>query len=275
MIQFRSFAAPASERTRQFRHLMIYAALGGIIGVLILHPVNSIVVWMEYGSLFSGEFSGFGQFAWERVSGAPFFHLMAMNAIFSVLGAVIGVVFSMLTLTLSRQARTAEALLEDLQMALPAVIAGGENERTEFKSTLRWDIKESRTNRSLEQVIAKTIAGFMNHQGGRLLIGVADDGQLLGINPDLKTLRSPTTDDFERALIGVVKTYLGSAVCPLVRSRFLTVDGKTICWVLVERSDAPVFLVMSDTSKYFVRLGNSTRELNAAEAHDHISRRNH
>ncbi len=75
-----------------------------------------------------------------------------------------GLVFSVLTLALSRQARTTEALLEDLQMALPGVIAGGENERTEFKSTLRWDIRESRTNRSLEQVIAKTIAGFMNHE---------------------------------------------------------------------------------------------------------------
>ena len=171
--------------------------------------------------------------------------------------------------------RATEALLEDLQMALPGVIAGGENERTEFKSTLRWDIRESRTNRSLEQVIAKTIAGFMNHEGGRLLIGVADDGELLGIDPDLNTLRNPTADEFERALIGIVRTYLGSAVCPLVRSRFLTIDGKTICWVLVERSDTPVFLLLSDTSKYFVRLGNSTRELNAAEAHDHILRRRH
>jgi hypothetical protein len=264
-----------SQKARQIRHLVIYAALGGIIGVLVLHPVNSLVVWMQYASLFSGRYSGFGQFAWERVSAAPLLHLMAMNVIFAALGAIMGLVFSVLTLALSRQARTTEALLEDLQMALPGVIAGGENERTEFKSTLRWDIRESRTNRSLEQVIAKTIAGFMNHEGGRLLIGVADDGEVLGIDPDLKALRNPTADEFERALIGIVRTYLGSAVCPLVRSRFLTVDGKTICWVLVERSDTPVFLLLSDTSKYFVRLGNSTRELNAAEAHDHILRRRH
>ena len=93
---------------------VIYAALGGIIGVLVLHPVNSLVVWMEYASLFSGRYSGFGQFAWERVSGAPLLHLMAMNVIFAALGAIMGLVFSVLTLALSRQARTTEALLEDL-----------------------------------------------------------------------------------------------------------------------------------------------------------------
>ncbi len=70
-----------SQKARQIRHLVIYAALGGIIGVLVLHPVNSLVVWMEYASLFSGRYSGFGQFAWERVSGAPLLHLMAMNVI--------------------------------------------------------------------------------------------------------------------------------------------------------------------------------------------------
>lgn len=273
MIHLRSFTSPVFGHSRQITHLLIYATLGGIIGVLVLHPVNSVVMWMEYGSLFSGKYSGIGQFAWERVSGARFFHLMTMNAVFAALGAVIGLIFSTLTLALSKQARAAEALLDDLQVALPSVVAGGENEQTEFKSTMRWDVREARTNRSLEQVIAKTIAGLMNHEGGRLLIGVTDDGELVGIERDLKTLRSPTTDEFERALIGVVKSYLGSAVCPLVRSRFLTVGGKTICWVLVERSDEPVFLAMSNTSKFFVRLGNSTRELNAAEAHDHILRR--
>lgn len=206
MIHLRSFTSPVFRQGRQVSHLLIYATLGGIIGVLVLHPVNSVVMWMEYGSLFSGKYSGFGQFAWERVNDARFFHLMTMNAVFAALGAVIGLMFSTLTLALSQQARANEALLDDLKVALPSVVAEGENEQTEFKSTMRWDVREARTNRSLEQVIAKTIAGLMNHEGGRLLIGVTDDGELVGIEQDLKTLRSPTTDEFERALIGVVKS---------------------------------------------------------------------
>ena len=94
-----------------------------------------------------------------------------------------------------------------------------------------------------------------------------------GIEQYLKTLRQPSVDEFERALTGIVKTYLGGVACTLIRCRFLKIDDMTICWVLVERAAEPVFLVLSDTSKYYVRTGNSTRELNAAEAHDHIQRR--
>ncbi|MEH6695444.1 MAG: ATP-binding protein [Hyphomonas sp.] len=258
---------------RPVRHFLLYASMGAVIGVIVLHPIITLVLWMEYGALFSPEYSDFGRFAWERVSGAPVYHLMAMNAIFGALGAAIGMVFAVLTRALSVQLRKAEGLLEDLQTALPSVIAGGENEFTEFKSTLRWDINESRTNRSLEQVIAKTIAGLMNHEGGRLLIGVTDAGELTGIEQDLKTLRQPSVDEFERALTGIVKTYLGGVACTLIRCRFLKIDDMTICWVLVERAAEPVFLVLSDTSKYYVRTGNSTREFNTAEAHDHIQRK--
>ena len=86
MIHLRSFRSPVFGQGRQVPHLLIYAALGGFIGILVLHPVNSVVMWMEYGSLFSGKYSDFGQFAWERVSEARFFHLMTMNAVFAALG---------------------------------------------------------------------------------------------------------------------------------------------------------------------------------------------
>ncbi len=82
--------------------------MGAVIGVIVLHPIITLVLWMEYGALFSPEYSDFGRFAWERVSGAPVYHLMAMNAIFAALGAAIGVVFAVLTRALSVQLRKAE-----------------------------------------------------------------------------------------------------------------------------------------------------------------------
>lgn len=258
-----------------FRHLVLYVVVGAFIGVIILHPLNTLVVWMEFEPILSSKHESIASFARARITDAPLFHLITMNGTFAGLGAAIGGAFALLTNMVSVQTRAAAGFLKDLQLALPSVIAGGENEYTEFKATLRWDIKETRTNRSLEQVVAKTLAGLMNTQGGRLLIGVADNGDILGLDADLQTLRDKSPDGFERALTGVIKTYLGGAACTLVRCRFLKANEKLICWVLVEQGSSPVFLALSGTSKYYVRAGNATRELNVAEAHDHIQRRGH
>jgi hypothetical protein len=43
--------------------------------------------------------------------------------------------------------------------------------------------------------------------------------------------------------------------------------------VIVEPSDRPVYFHDGDTSRYFVRTGNSTRELDVREAMEHIGRR--
>lgn len=49
---------------------------------------------------------------------------------------------------------------------------------------------------AMETVIAKTVAAFMNSGGGTLLIGVDDDGRLIGLGPDYATLKTPDADRF-------------------------------------------------------------------------------
>jgi predicted HTH transcriptional regulator len=66
---------------------------------------------------------------------------------------------------------------------------GLENKFFEFKSSLRWDLKESIINKELEQVVIKTIAAFNNVNGGNLLIGVEDNGNVLGLAFDYKTFK--------------------------------------------------------------------------------------
>ena len=61
-----------------------------------------------------------------------------------------------------------------------------EDEFLEFKSTLRWDIKQDSAKTGIpEKAVIKTIAGFLNaRHGGTLLVGVADDGSLYGLEDD-------------------------------------------------------------------------------------------
>ena len=81
------------------------------------------------------------------------------------------------------ETKPAEALL-----SIEDMISEGEHEELEFKSSLRWDTEQSCLNKALEGVTLKSIAAFNNTQGGRLLIGVRDDGQVLGLEPDYGTL---------------------------------------------------------------------------------------
>lgn len=68
------------------------------------------------------------------------------------------------------------------------MIEKGENDKVEFKSSLRWDYKEKRVNKELEYEIARACTGFMNVNGGILLIGVDNDKNILGIEKDYDTL---------------------------------------------------------------------------------------
>jgi Schlafen, AlbA_2 len=76
-----------------------------------------------------------------------------------------------------------------------------ESQTIEFKSTLRWDSESQKANKELERAVVKTIAAFLNTDGGVLLIGVDDEKKVLGLEGDYKTLpEKPNKDGFELAL---------------------------------------------------------------------------
>ena len=64
------------------------------------------------------------------------------------------------------------------------LIENDEDFAVEFKSTARWDLKESKPNKAMEDAVVKTIAGFLNSDGGTLLIGIGNDGETLGLDHD-------------------------------------------------------------------------------------------
>jgi predicted HTH transcriptional regulator len=83
----------------------------------------------------------------------------------------------------------------------------------------------------------KTIAAFLNTEGGDLLIGVADDATVLGIDAD----QLETDDKFMRHLVQVVQNGLGDRAGTCIDPRTQVVDGKTVCLVSYQRSPARVF----------------------------------
>jgi len=145
------------------------------------------------------------------------------------------------------------------------IILSGESETVEFKSTLRYDIHQKIINKKMEYIIAKTIAAFMNCNGGNLLIGVDDNMNSLGLEDDFSTLKKGDIDGFELQLIEVIKKYIGREFSSHIKISFPTFDENQICHVKVSKSSTPIFTEFEGREDFFVRSGCSSQPLSREE----------
>gem|GEM_PF-2816298 len=152
------------------------------------------------------------------------------------------------------------------------LIEGGENERVEFKSSMRWDYKKSSLNKDLEHEITRTISAFLNLSGGILLIGVDDFGNAIGIEKDLKVLggEKKNLDGFGLQLTELVNSYLGKEYRKFVCVSFEMAGEKNICVVEIDKSPKPAFLEYKGKTVFVVRSGNRSQILDAKEQDNYI-----
>jgi hypothetical protein len=143
------------------------------------------------------------------------------------------------------------------------LIGQGESATREFKSSLRWGVPDGGVNKALEKVVVKTVAGFLNSDGGgSLLIGVADDGSIVGLDGDYSSSPSiADRDGFELHLRKLVSNAMGESVHAFVAVTFHDIAGKDICQVTVAPSDHPIYVLDDGKSVFFLRTGNATNAL--------------
>lgn len=154
------------------------------------------------------------------------------------------------------------------------LIASGESLGVEYKSSLRWDYQERRVNKELTKSVVKTLAAFLNSQGGTLLIGVRDDAKVVGLAKDFESLGSKgNRDGFELTFRDALGKALGEDVNPYIQLTFSQVNGQTVAVASCELHHKPVFVEGSDRSEFYVRAGNTSRPLNVKEASDYINGR--
>ena len=166
-------------------------------------------------------------------------------------------------------------IIEELKrnhMNIKKIIEEGENTNVEFKSSLRYDSNTEKINKALEEVIMKSIAAFSNTEGGRLFIGISNDGEILGLEHDYSTLKHANRDFFELHLRTLIETYYGNAFSAEgIRIDFVTEDEKDICIVYISKGKEPVYTKITNKQgakeeKFYIRVGNSSREIaNASE----------
>jgi hypothetical protein len=246
---------PWKIRSR-LRIFAVAIVLGVAVGVFVLLPVNEFVYYSEFQATGRPAVA----FAVDQLQQALRGRLPRKTSLYSIVGVVLSLGGAAIYASMARRSERIRQLSAALEEDVRGTIAGGESSSLEFKSTLRWDLREGRINRSLETVVMKTIAGYMNGRGGTLLIGVADDGSI-------------DRDGFEQALMTSVASKLGADACQCVQALFHSVEDKDVCRVIVSPAYRPVYLRDGETPKLYVRTGVSTRELNVQEAINYTATR--
>ena len=149
------------------------------------------------------------------------------------------------------------------------VIDNGESEQVEFKSTLRINLHTEMKDPRIETAVLKTIAGFLNTNGGKLVIGVSDDGTPVGIEAD----QFPNEDKMSLHLVNIVKERMSPLALTYMHSNFEDYDSKRVLVIRCQRSPPAVFVKDGSVERFYVRTGPSTTELRASQTQEYISKR--
>ncbi|MCU1327649.1 MAG: hypothetical protein JWN34_3019, partial [Bryobacterales bacterium] len=149
------------------------------------------------------------------------------------------------------------------------LIASGETEGVEFKSTLRTNLHTGQSDEKIQLAALKTLAAFLNAGGGTLLIGVGDDGLAIGLGGD----GFVSEDKMSLHLVNLVRDRIGDLFVPYIHPDFLDHNGCRILSVRCERGPKPAFVKDGGTQRFFVRGANATTELIGQSVVDYTAHR--
>ncbi len=153
-------------------------------------------------------------------------------------------------------ARTAEDVLK--------LIAEGESGRLEFKQTLRFNLKAGKNGKEIEHANMKTVAGFMNSEGGTLLVGVADNGVVAGFEED-----GLGNDD--KALLhfnNLVNQQIGTEFSRYINTTIIEVQGKRVLRAYCTPAAVPAILKNGQNEEFYVRSGPASRQLSLSQFYE-------
>lgn len=166
-------------------------------------------------------------------------------------------------------------IVPDLENELNAhlLLAQGEHERLEFKTSLRWDNQTGRVNKNLEKSIMKTVAAFLNSDGGHLIIGADDRGAPVGLESDYATLNKPNADGFENHFTNLFNAAIGAEFRRFIKIAFQKSGSgsKEVCAIRVMPGAKPAYVRLDDNEDFYIRTGNSTTALRPSETATYIN----
>ena len=254
------------------KELILHTFIGLFIGYFLIHPISMVIYWFQLNTKEYNLTDLFNVFL-GNFKHSFSLHMMPMSVAFSALGALIGLGSGFYYKSIKKKEYLLYGKKQLLQQSIPSLIASGESEFVEFKSSLRHDYRQIKTDKNLEDVILKSIAGFINAKGGILIIGVNDEGEILGLENDYWSLKKKDKDGFQQRLILLVSNAFGKDVCTKIHVTFHGIETKEICTLYIEPSRHPVFVNEENRTIFFLRTGNVTNPLTTSETLKYLQNR--
>ncbi|HEW98881.1 MAG: hypothetical protein DRR16_02190 [Candidatus Parabeggiatoa sp. nov. 3] len=148
--------------------------------------------------------------------------------------------------------------------SIPELIQKGESAMLEFKQTFQYDGTEEASEK-LRLATFKTLVGFLNSEGGTLLIGVEDNGHIYGLEDDFSFFlgkQKTPIDLFEQQLTSLIWDRIGKAFAQHITICFEEIEGKPVCAIVVNKANKDVFYKRKGKTTFYVRTNCTTREIN-------------
>lgn len=155
--------------------------------------------------------------------------------------------------------------LRNARADLEQLLRSDESKTLEFKASLRTPVgprdrtaslSKKELQNAIEHAAIKTVAAFLNSDGGVLIIGVEDDGNVIGIEVDWPRVRA-SRDGWRRAFDQLVSKHLGTDAMSFIDVRLEPWDGRTLAVIHCRPRDEPTWL----QDQLFVRRSASTKPL--------------
>ena len=175
---------------------------------------------------------------------------------------------SVINCPVSRSFSSAQTTLPKQDSEIVELIQQGESATLEFKSSARWNLREKKKDKMMENIILKTVAAFLNSEGGTLLIGVADDGNVIGLKHDYQTLKKPNRDGYGQFLTQLLlRENFGLYLSKELKFSFHKIGQDEVCKVSIYKSPRPIYLKPKNPQEeqFWIRSGNSTHKLSVSE----------
>lgn len=149
------------------------------------------------------------------------------------------------------------------------LIAEGESSRLEFKQTLRFNVKAGKNGKEIEYASLKTVAGFLNSEGGTLLVGVSDNGAVTGLDDD-------KFENDDKALLhfnNLLNQSIGAEFARYVNTKVIEVQGSKVLRVFCVPAHSPAFLKKGQAEEFYVRSGPASRTLSLSQFYEWLQNR--
>lgn len=152
------------------------------------------------------------------------------------------------------------------EIRLADYLLTGEGNRVEFKSTVRMNLKSGKQGKEIELAWLKAVVAFLNSEGGVLLLGIGDDSEVLGLEPD-------GFENEDRCLLHIknlINQHIGPEFSAQIELVSVAADGKMVVMIECRKADRPVFLRIGKNEEFYVRSGPSSMKLSPSQTVNYV-----